>query len=1817
MATIRELQASFVAKANGMKSTIQGVKKDIQGLATETKKVTKGMSGNFNSSSSTIKKSVGGLSKTFRDMSTSASKSFEGIGKSMQTTGKTLENWGTDIQNVGKSASKALSPLTAFYATAALTGGKRMMANEQLDILMRNTFRTEESYASAWESVNGLTKGTAFMNKDVGNWLSQLVQSNVELEKSEDIMKSVLDFSVGSGQLGIEGEIQEIIMKAIRSDGWDQMTLDMMAQRGFNLAGHIANVLGVETSAAQDMLKDGTISMEESLDYFVDAVQVGSEGAGGYFAKMAGSAQKGGETMLGAWINTKAAIAKMGEDMWKAGAWEVLKEALNSFYEFIYQLAPALEPIAKIIASIMATMVDWIQKLMTAFINLRPKTQALIASLSVIGAVLGPAIFMFGTFVGAVGLAMKPLGALFLGLSKVFGVIGKKGLGGAIKALIGRLAPLSRAFTVLTGPIGITIGLFTLLITTSKTFRDALLKMISSIIDFGKKIFKQMKPAIDSVVDSFKIMLKSFKGAGNGFDSIGAAIAPLLSIIGALVKVIMSSLAVALGAIMPAISGIARAIGPLTKAIGSLISVFMNLGKAILSIFTLDFSKSMSYFKAAFQSTIDFFVNLWGAFVGFFTGYTETLMAGMSGLFDRWGVFGEVSKKVWNGIASVFSKAKDAFLDFVSSLSIEPIKKFFVSMGAWFKDGFGSITDSVKSAGRRISQSLTGGISSGLESTSSMFGGIGKRISDAISTSISDSLHYFSTIGERISDSIAGGLVHKAGDLVKGYIDSLKESFKSVSGVATLAAPSLVGMGARMLGLTGPIGLIISIVMSLVNVFKDLYQSNEGFRNGIKDTWEGIQDIFLAVWTVIQPILDEFGKAFGEIAEELGPEFAKTKEIITDSINELKPVFTELGETFSELGTTFADLFKEIGAVVGEVIEDIVPLWIGFQLTFIATISEIVKVSIPALLAVFKSVFPMILGIVKSVITVAVEVFTILIGVVMEVVKAVLPLLLSIVKSVFPLILGLISAVLPMIVSLFMSLIKVAMELIKAVLPLILSVIKAVFPMVLNIVKLVIPVIITIITMLVDVIMTLVKAVLPMILSVVKSVFPMVLGIIKAVLPIVITLITAVVNIILQLAKVVIPLVLKIVQMAFPIIQKIIEVAMKVVVGVLKLLVGVIKNVVVPAIEFFLKIVQVVFPVITKVIEGALKIIIGVLDFFIALFTGNWSGMWEAIKKILSAAISIVWSVIKGAFDLIALFITTIFTGISKFFSFIWKQISDLFSSVIKWIVDFVKARFTALKDNVTTIFNAVKDFASKVWNTIKDNIVNPITSAVKTAIDKFLEFKKSVTDTFKNIKDDVFGYVSDMVQKVKDMPGNMKKGIEAMAYKVFEGMKSLANKMVAGLGKGVNGVVTGVNWVLGKLGVTKPNQLLEWTIPKYAQGTKAHPGGLAIVGDGRGNNAGPELMQTPDGQMSLSPDRDTVMDLPKGTSVLSAKKTREYLQSIPAYANGVGWIKEAAKKTKTVGASTGRVAKKQVVKSTAKVAKKAFDIWEYIKDPSGLLNTALSSLGISSPDGIGVMGDVARGGFNKVKTSAIDFVKEKLQGFDDGSGGNGPVSFGNLRKTSSFGMRFHPIFKQWRLHAGDDYGGKVGTAIRATTGGKVTSSGPSGTGFGTMVKVKNGIYDYIYAHLSRAIAKIGSSVSKGDVIGALGNTGNSTGPHLHYEVRKGGRPVKPGAYKNGGIVNTKQLAWIADGGWAESIISHDPAKKVRQQKIWQQTGDALGFTSDAPDKEMLNTLIRIAKAVERDFSINMDSQKVGELTEPHVTNKQQRRQSRTRRYPK
>ncbi|WP_245820495.1 M23 family metallopeptidase [Flavimaricola marinus] len=116
-----------------------------------------------------------------------------------------------------------------------------------------------------------------------------------------------------------------------------------------------------------------------------------------------------------------------------------------------------------------------------------------------------------------------------------------------------------------------------------------------------------------------------------------------------------------------------------------------------------------------------------------------------------------------------------------------------------------------------------------------------------------------------------------------------------------------------------------------------------------------------------------------------------------------------------------------------------------------------------------------------------------------------------------------------------------------------------------------------------------------------------------------------------------------------------------------------------------------------------------------------------------------------------------------------------------------------------------------------------------------------------------------------------------------------------------------------------------------------------------------------------------------------------------------------------------------------------------------------------------------------------------------------------DFRFTSGFGQRWG------RLHAGTDFAAPIGTPIYATADGVVTSAGWS-SGYGRLIKIQHefGI-ETRYAHLNRINVQVGQRVSRGDRIGDMGNSGRSTGPHLHYEVRVGGNPVNPMIYIRAG----------------------------------------------------------------------------------------------------
>jgi len=125
------------------------------------------------------------------------------------------------------------------------------------------------------------------------------------------------------------------------------------------------------------------------------------------------------------------------------------------------------------------------------------------------------------------------------------------------------------------------------------------------------------------------------------------------------------------------------------------------------------------------------------------------------------------------------------------------------------------------------------------------------------------------------------------------------------------------------------------------------------------------------------------------------------------------------------------------------------------------------------------------------------------------------------------------------------------------------------------------------------------------------------------------------------------------------------------------------------------------------------------------------------------------------------------------------------------------------------------------------------------------------------------------------------------------------------------------------------------------------------------------------------------------------------------------------------------------------------------------------------------------------------------------------PVSNKELKRIASgFGYRIHPIYKTLRMHEGIDFTAPIGTPIYATGDGVVERLKGKMSGYGKVIVIDHGYgYESLYAHMSKKIVKPGDKVKRGQIIGYVGNTGRSTGPHLHYEVRKNKKPVNPAHY--------------------------------------------------------------------------------------------------------
>lgn len=590
---------------------------------------------------------------------------------------------------------------------------------------------------------------------------------------------------------------------------------------------------------------------------------------------------------------------------------------------------------------------------------------------------------------------------------------------------------------------------------------------------------------------------------------------------------------------------------------------------------------------------------------------------------------------------------------------------------------------------------------------------------------------------------------------------------------------------------------------------------------------------------------------------------------------------------------------------------------------------------------------------------------------------------------------------------------------------------------------------------------------------------------------------------------------------------------------------------------------------IKGIITGVLDVIYGAVKVFGGLLTLDFSKMWEGIKEIFFGAIKIVWNWIQLQF------IGRILKGVGGLARGFWGHIKNMW----KWVKD------------------VFKNSISRISTSIRESFVGRMLASVRNLKTKFVNIAK---DMWTGVKEQF----NKIVEGAKGLPGRIGKGIKNARSKAVDGMKSVGNSIIRWAGKPFNKVVDGVNWITGKLGVDR--KIPKWDYPQYAKGTKraGHPGGWAMIGE-----KGRELVKLPDGKTFISPNSHTMIDLPRGTHVIPNKPTEKLLKSdLPHYAKGTGFwegVKNAGKKVK----------------------KTISDVWDYASNPSKLVKLVMDKIDVIK-DKAQIPTKIVKAGFNYLKTKPIEYIKKMFKE----SGGNGKPAFG-WPITSRFGYRIHPLTGQRKLHGGVDFGAPSGSPVPSTTGGTVSfaSSGWNG-GFGNLVKVRQGIWEMFYAHLSKILVRAGQSVKKGDILGLIGSTGASTGPHLHYETRKSGVRVNPMSLKGfstGGLVKSKMLAWLGEEG-EEVVIPLAKNRRSDAMKLLALAAKKIGggqsvgpsqlpnVTTDNGLKDLLNAVLEqneiLLALLNKDWSIEADGRNIAEVVGPYIEtimNKGRKKRSR------
>lgn len=733
----------------------------------------------------------------------------------------------------------------------------------------------------------------------------------------------------------------------------------------------------------------------------------------------------------------------------------------------------------------------------------------------------------------------------------------------------------------------------------------------------------------------------------------------------------------------------------------------------------------------------------------------------------------------------------------------------------------------------------------------------------------------------------------------------------------------------------------------------------------------------------------------------------------------------------------------------------------------------------------------------------------------------------------------------------------------------------------------------------------------------------------------------------------------------------IIEFTLRLIYTIFKTIFNLIKTVVSTVVGFIVEFVRTKFNQMKTIISTIMTAVRAVM-----------STIWNAIKSIVISIVTPLVNTVRSLFNKLKSALSSIMSAIRSVISNVWNAIRRVVISIVTPLVNRVRSLFNTLRQALSSIMNTIRNVITTIWNSIKDTAIrivgniydnlSRIFNNIKDRLSSIMEsLKTSITSvweavkkTFSDVADNIYDAVTGAFNKMKDTLSD-----------IVDGIAGFVDDMVDGVKKGLNKLIDGVNWVADKIGMEK--------LPKFSTGTtmtnrqnnlvtngKINRDTFATVGDkGPGNGRGGfrnEMIRYPNGKTILTPDTDTTAYLPKGSQIYNGRQTQKMFPNFSTGTladfmggagetrrankgmqgefkdNKVGHTKDGKGIHKLVDENQGGIFRKigSAVKSVVgKATDIVGDVFDYIKNPSKLVDKVFDAFGLDFGFLEGsLFNDALTGMIGKLKSGIATFFKGGLDSAGKGDGS----SFQGYRKTTPYSPNApvpgYPRSFNNGHHYGIDYGTPTGTVLKATNTGTVSRM--SDTGGGLVAKLLTGKFTQFFLHLS-SILKTGK-VKQGEAFAKTGNSGQwTTGPHLHYQVEKGNSPwvtnrntIDPEkylkglkGYAKGDVVTSPQLAWLAEGGFSESVISHDPKNISRSKAIYDRTGEMLGFNEDKYYLKAIVDLLYdsnelqeegndISKEISKKESvIEMDGERVGKIVAPAVDREVKKKERLVKKY--